>query len=68
MAVRDEYGNVIPDLQKTTDGVLVAEAGLSYNKYLQEKQRVEQIKTLTQDVDELKEMVHRILALVSKDK
>lgn len=62
MRVKDDSGNIVSGILKATDGVLIAEAGSDYNKYLQEKQRVEQINNLTKQVEDLNNLVKQLLS------
>lgn len=61
MRVKDDSGNIVSGILKVADGVLIAEPGQEYNKYLQEKKRLDKINNLESEIKELKELVKSLL-------
>lgn len=62
MKVKDEFGNIVPEIIKANEGVLITEPGIIYKKHIQEKQRVEQINNLTKQVEDLNNLVKQLLS------
>lgn len=60
--VKDENGNIISGLVKVADGVIISDSSSEYNKYLQEKQRIEQINNLSKQVEDLNNLVRTLLS------
>lgn len=61
MRVKDDSGNIVSGILKVADGVLIAEPGQEYNKYLQEKKRLDKINNLESEIKELKELIKSLL-------
>ena len=65
LRVKDENGNVVPGLFKDDRGAIVVNDKPGYQKYLLEKQHQETINNLKQEVSELKDMIHALIANAS---
>jgi hypothetical protein len=63
MKVKDNSGAVIVGLHRTQNGGLLVDKKTEYQRYLKERESLNQIKTLQEEVDELKKLVHGLLAL-----
>lgn len=63
--VKDQNGNIIQGLLKDRRGAIIVENNAEYEKYLIEKQHQETINNLKQEVSELKDMIHALIANVS---
>lgn len=61
MHVKDESGNIIPGLFKDSVGAIIVEKNYDYNKYVQEKKRLDKINNLESEVKELKELIYKLL-------
>lgn len=68
LKLQDESGNTVKGLLRDPLGAIVAERGPEYNKYIQEKKRLEQINNITTDLCnlqtemcEIKEMLLELL-------
>jgi hypothetical protein len=73
LRIKDENGSVLSGLLRNNDGSIVAEPDELYERYVSEKQRIDQINNLTTDVESLKtdmasmkEMLIEILNKVTK--
>ena len=60
--VKDESGNLVPGLLKDSLGAIVVERGYDYNKYIQERKRLDQINNLESEVKELKSLIYQLLS------
>lgn len=73
LRIKDDNGSVLTGLFRNNDGSIIAEPDESYERYMSEKKRIEQINNLTNDVESLKtdmasmkEMLIEILNKVTK--
>lgn len=68
--IQDQSGNLINGIYRDSIGAIVAERGDSYNKYLQDKKRAEQITCLSDDLEclkgEMTEIKSMLLELLKK--
>ena len=53
MQVKDQSGNIVPGLLKDSLGSIIVEKDYDYNKYVQEKKRLDKINNLESEVKEL---------------
>lgn len=60
LKLQDESGNIVKGLLRDSLGGIVAERGPEYNKYIQEKKRLEQINNITNDLGKLQSEMSEI--------
>lgn len=60
--VKDESGNLVPGLLKDNLGAIIVEKDYNYNKYVQEKKRLDKINNLESEVKELKELIYTLIS------
>lgn len=60
LKIQDESGNIVKGLLRDPLGGIVAERGQEYNKYIQEKKRLEQINNITDDLGKLQSEMSEI--------
>lgn len=54
LRIKDENGAIIDGLYRTECGSIISDDIAAYNKYMQEKQNLEQINNLSADMDNIK--------------
>lgn len=64
MKVADKNGNVIEGLYRTNSNGLVVDNPSAYQKYMQEKQRIEKLHNLEKEVTEMKTTLSQILEIL----
>ena len=67
LRVKDENGNIVHGLYKDQRGAIVVEKSSDYERYMLEKKRQETINNLSQEVSELKEIVHNLISVINKN-
>ena len=65
LRVKDENGNIVSGLFKDERGTIVVNDKVGYQRYLLERQHQETINNLKQEVSELKDMIHALIANAS---
>jgi carbonic anhydrase/acetyltransferase-like protein (isoleucine patch superfamily) len=66
MKVADSTGAVIEGLYRTPNNGLVVKNPAAYQKYLTEKQRIEKLHSLEEEVSEMKTSIAEILRLLQE--
>lgn len=64
LRIKDENGVIIDGLYRTECGSIINDDLTAYNKYMQEKQNLEQINNLSADMDNLKSEMTDIKSLL----
>ena len=70
LRIKDESGNILSGLYRNDVGAIIADESEEYHRYLFEKQRLEQINNLSDDVNslksEMKDIKNMLLAILDK--
>lgn len=66
LKVKDQNGNIIPGIQKSSTGGIIVEKNSEYEKYLREKEIITRLNKIEKDFDELKYILHTILDKVNQ--
>lgn len=66
--VADQAGVVIEGLTRSSTHGLVVNNPAAYNKYLAEKQRIERLHNLENEVSEMKSTLSQILEILKENK
>ena len=61
MRVKDATGNVVNGILRTPSGGLLVNDVSGYHKYMRDKESTNQINQLKEEVDQLKQLVHKLL-------
>ena len=61
MKVKDINGVVVPGLIRTPGGGLMVSSASEYHKYIKDKEAALKITQLQQEVEDLKQLVHKLL-------
>lgn len=61
MRVKDASGAVVNGLVRTAGGGLAVNSTTEYHKYIKEKEAAAKINQLENEIDQLKQLVHKLL-------
>lgn len=59
--IKDSYGTILPGILKDSIGSIVVTDTNGYYKYLREKESIEKLNDLENEVQQLKELVQTLL-------
>lgn len=61
MIVKDQDGNIVKGLLRNSSGGLVVNDEIEFNKYKREKESVNRVKHLEEELDQLKQLVQTLI-------